>query len=81
MATTRQLVERLAQGAVLLESVVADFQQRDWPPPRMPTELETHGVVDTPPVDDDSIDWVEITPGLTSQQRVALRAAYDQSVH
>ena len=33
------------------------------------------------PVRDDSIDWVDIAPGLTSQQRAALREAYDTSFY
>lgn len=81
MATTRQLLERLAQGAVTLEQVVSDFQTRVWPVPRAFTDTELYGIADPPLVDDDSVDWVDITPGLTHQQRAVLRAAYDQAVH
>jgi hypothetical protein len=80
MATMRQLLERLAQGAVTLEQVVSDFQTRVWPVPRASTDPEMYGMADAPLVDDDSVDWVDITPGLTDQQRAILRAAYDQAV-
>ena len=81
MATTRQLLQSLASGTVTLEQVVANFQIRDWPRPQRLTDLDVAGVADMPLVDDDSVDWIEINPGLTSQQRAALRAAYDQAVH
>ena len=81
MATARDLLERLSQGTVTLEMVVADFQGRVWPVPREMTDRELFGAADPPLVDDDSVDWVEITPGLTHEQRARLRAAYDQAVH
>ncbi len=81
MATTRDLLGRLAQGAVTLEQVVSDFQSRVWPAPRELTDPELFGMADPPLVHDDSVDWIEITPGLTRQQRAVLRAAYDQAVY
>ena len=81
MATTRQLLERLARGAVTLDQVVSDFQTRVWPLSHALTDLEMYGMDDAPLVDDDSVDWVDITPGLTHHQRAILRAAYDQAVH
>ena len=80
MTTARQLLRDLADAKVPLDHVVADFRTRVWPPVYRFTELEIYGVHDPPLPGDDSVDWIEITAGLTRSQRDALRAAYVEAV-
>lgn len=79
MTTVRETVDLLAQGKIPLYEAVNDLSRRDYVRER-PSRAVRAGAEDPAPPDDDSIDWVELNPGLSEMQREHLRRAYDQAV-
>lgn len=78
--TVKQVVAELASGKIPLHEAVDDFQFRSWTP-RPPVSKEAAaGVEDFGPPDDNSIDWVDLNPDLTSAQRAHLLRTYDKAM-
>jgi hypothetical protein len=76
--TVQQLVDDLASGRINLDLAVRDFGTRRWPGPAPETAQQRHGVHDADLPDPNSIDWVQVSPGLSDEQRRALLRVYDQ---
>jgi hypothetical protein len=75
------LLEDLAHDRVTLADAVEEFHLRLWPADPEPTPEQLAGVEDAPLPGPNSIDWVELTQGLTQRERRSLRAAYDAARH
>ena len=80
MATVKRMLDDLVAGRTDLSTVVADFGNRTWPAPPELTPEQMHGTVDIPPSGPNSIDQVDMHPGLSWLQREALRMAYDRAI-
>ena len=80
MATVKRMLDDLVAGRTDLSTVVADFANRTWPQPPELTPAQMGGFDDIPPASPNSIDQVDIHPGLSWLQREALRMAYDRAI-
>jgi len=78
--TVQQLVADLASGRINLDLAVRDFGTRRWPRPAPESAQQRHGVHDAALPDPDSIDWVQMAPNLSDEQRAALLRVYDRNV-
>lgn len=79
MSTVKEVTKMLADGVIPLYEAVNDFARRDFARPPRLTREQRGGAHDIPPPDDNSFDWVDLTPGLSEMQREHLRRAYDKA--
>jgi len=78
--TVQAVLDKLADGRMSLDEVVADFAAREWPAlARRATVDEAWAGADPEPPDPNSWDAVNADPRLTADSYQQLAAAYTQA--
>jgi hypothetical protein len=79
MATVKELLDAYTKGHIELETVLADFERREWSDP--PKDGSGSMFDEGDPPDENSFDVVNFNAGLTSKEYAQMVAAYRRSLH